>query len=47
VSGRSNFTDFEEIVKLDNEYIKSWSVGLDIKIILKTIVVVFTRNGSV
>lgn len=47
VSGRSDFTDFEEIVKLDNEYIKNWSLGLDIKIILKTIVVVLTRKGSV
>lgn len=47
VSGRSDFTDFEEIVKLDNEYIKNWSIGLDIKIILKTIWVVVTRKGSV
>lgn len=47
VSGRSDFTDFEEIVKLDNEYIKNWSIGLDIKIILKTVWVVVTRKGSV
>lgn len=47
VSGRSDFTDFEEIVKLDNEYIKNWTIGLDIKIILKTIVVVIARRGSV
>ena len=47
VSGRSDFTDFEEVVKLDNEYIKNWSIGLDIKIILKTIWVVVTRKGSV
>lgn len=47
VSGRSDFTDFEEIVKLDNEYIKNWSLGLDIKIILKTVLVVLTRKGSV
>lgn len=47
VSGRSDLTDFEEIVKLDNEYIRNWSVGLDIKIILKTVVVVLTRKGSV
>lgn len=47
VSGRSDFTDFEEIVKLDNEYIKNWSIGLDIKIILKTVWVVLTRKGSV
>lgn len=47
VSGRSDFTDFEEIVKLDNEYIKNWSIRLDIKIIFKTIWVVITRKGSV
>lgn len=47
VSGRSDFTDFEEIVKLDNEYIRNWNIGLDIKIILKTVLVVLTRKGSV
>lgn len=46
VSGRSDLTNFEEIVKLDNEYINNWNVGLDIKIILKTILVVLKRNGS-
>ena len=30
VSGRSNITDFEEVVRLDTEYIKKWSPGLDI-----------------
>lgn len=47
VSGRSNITNFEEIVALDTEYIKNWSLALDIKIILKTFVVVFNRIGSV
>ena len=46
VSGRSEFTDFEEIVKLDNEYIKNWSISLDIKIIFKTLLVVLKRDGS-
>ena len=46
VSGRSDFTDFEEIVKLDNEYINNWSVRLDIKILLKTVLVVLKRDGS-
>lgn len=36
VSGRSDITDFEEIVKLDVEYIDNWSFWLDIKILLKT-----------
>ena len=46
VSGRSDMTDFEEIVKLDNEYIRKWSLSLDIRIILKTFVVVFKKKGS-
>jgi exopolysaccharide biosynthesis polyprenyl glycosylphosphotransferase len=47
VSGRSNITDFEEVVALDTEYIKSWSLGLDFKIIFKTALVVLGRVGSV
>ena len=34
VSGRSNITDFEEVVNLDKEYIENWSIGLDVKILL-------------
>ncbi len=26
VSGRSDITDFEEVVKLDTEYIRNWSI---------------------
>lgn len=32
VSGRSDITDFEEIVRLDTEYISEWNIGLDIGI---------------
>lgn len=46
VLGRSNVTDFEEIVKLDTEYIENWSLGLDIKLIFKTILVVFGQVGA-
>lgn len=31
VSGRSDITDFEEVVRLDKEYITNWNIGLDIK----------------
>ncbi len=41
VSGRSDITDFEEIVRLDVEYIDNWSFMLDIKILLKTVLQVF------
>ncbi len=46
VSGRSNITDFEEVVKLDRQYISEWSLGQDIKILLKTVLVVLKRDGS-
>lgn len=46
VSGRSNITDFEEVVQLDTYYITNWSVALDIKILLKTIQVVLSGKGS-
>ncbi|MBE6017898.1 MAG: sugar transferase [Lachnospiraceae bacterium] len=46
VSGRSNITDFEEIVRLDNEYIRNWNLGLDLKILIKTVGVVLGRKGS-
>lgn len=46
VSGRSDIQDFEEVVKLDCEYIDNCSIWLDIKILFKTIVVVFTHKGA-
>lgn len=46
VSGRSDITNFEEVVRLDKEYISNWNIGLDIKILLKTVLVVFKRDGS-
>ena len=46
VSGRSDITDFEEVVALDTEYIMHWTLGLDIKILFKTIGVVLSGKGS-
>lgn len=46
VSGRSDITDFEEVVKLDKEYIENWNIGMDIKILFKTILVVLRKDGS-
>ena len=46
VSGRNAISDFEEVVKLDVQYIDNWSIGLDIKILLKTIGVVFKKEGE-
>lgn len=47
VSGRSDITDFEEVVRLDTEYIENWSIGLDIKILLKTVLSVLKNDGAV
>ena len=44
VSGRSNITDFEEVVKLDTQYIGEWSVKNDLRIILLTIKSVFNTD---
>ena len=46
VSGRSDITDFEEVVRLDREYISNWNIGMDIKILVKTVMVVLKEDGS-
>ena len=46
VSGRSNITDFDEVVRLDLEYIDNWSLGLDLKILVKTILAVCSSRGA-
>lgn len=46
VSGRSNITDFEQVVELDKKYIREWSMGLDLRILLQTVKVVLRKDGS-
>ena len=46
VSGRSNISNFDEIVELDVEYIDNWSLGLDIRLILKTVLVVLKHDDA-
>lgn len=46
VSGRSDIEDFEEVVRLDSAYIEDWSIWSDIKILFKTVWVVFAGRGS-
>lgn len=46
VSGRSDITDFEKVVELDNEYIRNFSISMDIKILFKTFFSVLKRKGS-
>lgn len=44
--GRNSVKDFEDVVKMDLDYIDNWSLGLDIKILCKTVVTVFTEGGK-
>ena len=46
ISGRSTIEDFDEIVRLDLQYIDNWSLGLDIRILVKTIGVVLFGKGA-
>lgn len=46
ISGRSDIDNFEEVVKLDVKYIDHWSLWGDVKILLKTVVVVFAGRGA-
>jgi lipopolysaccharide/colanic/teichoic acid biosynthesis glycosyltransferase len=45
VSGRNNIP-FDRWMEMDMEYIDNWSLALDLKIILKTIKVVFKGDGQ-
>ena len=45
VSGRSDLS-FEEMVRLDLYYIQNWSIGMDIKILIKTIPTVLLGKGA-
>jgi len=46
VKGRNKISSFDEWVRLDLEYIENWSLGLDLKILLKTILAVLRGSGS-
>ena len=46
VAGRNDLTDFEEIVALESEYIRNWSLARDMSVMLKTIPVVLRMRGA-
>lgn len=46
VRGRSSIVDFEEVVRLDRQYIERWSLGLDLWILLATFPAVARRTGA-
>ena len=46
VSGRSSIQNFEDVVALDVQYIDHWSLWGDVKLLFKTVAVVFTGRGA-
>ena len=46
VSGRNDIRDFEEVVRLEHDYIRNWSLARDIEILLKTVPVVLRMRGA-
>ncbi len=46
ISGRNEVNEFSDWVRLDLEYIDNWSLWLDIKILFRTIPVVFIGTGA-
>lgn len=46
ISGRSNIKNFDDVVKLDVAYIDEWTIWKDIEILIKTIKVVFKKEGA-
>lgn len=46
VSGRNSVTDFDEVVRLDLQYIEGWSIATDLRLLLRTLKVVLFREGA-
>lgn len=46
VNGRSSIRRFEDVINLDLRYQKNWSISYDLKLILKTLLVVFSKKGG-
>ncbi|MEB3163926.1 MAG: sugar transferase [Prochlorothrix sp.] len=46
VNGRSNVTDFEDVVKLDMRYQENWSLWYDCSLIFKTALLLFNKNSG-
>lgn len=46
VNGRSKVRDFEDVIRLDLRYQQNWSLMYDMKLILKTILILFRKNSG-
>ena len=45
-SGRNDITNFDEVIEMDREYIENWTIGMDIRLLLKTVLVVLKHEGA-
>ncbi|PMB48462.1 anti-anti-sigma factor [Fischerella thermalis CCMEE 5205] len=46
VNGRSTVRKFEDVIRLDLQYQKNWSLLYDLKLILKTVAILFHKNSG-
>jgi lipopolysaccharide/colanic/teichoic acid biosynthesis glycosyltransferase len=46
VNGRSRVRNFEEVIQLDLRYQENWSLGYDLQLIFKTILILFQKNSG-
>jgi lipopolysaccharide/colanic/teichoic acid biosynthesis glycosyltransferase len=46
VNGRNLITDFEEIIRLETEYIRGWTIWKDLGLLLRTVPVVLFMRGA-
>ena len=46
VNGRNTITDFEEVIRLETDYIREWTIWKDLGILLRTVPAVVLMRGS-
>ena len=46
VAGRNQITDFDEVIRLESQYMRRWTIWKDFAILLRTIPVVLRMNGA-
>jgi lipopolysaccharide/colanic/teichoic acid biosynthesis glycosyltransferase len=46
VNGRSQVKSFEQVVEMDLNYQQKWNLGYDLKLIFKTVAVLFSKRSG-